>query len=470
MTISPLLGSRDRPLRVAVVGAGPAGFYTVEALLKRSDLCVDIDLFERLPAPHGLLRYGVAPDHPKIKGVSVAYDRLCEDPRVRFLGNVGVGLGGIGVGDLVACYDEVVFATGCENGRRLGIIGEDLAGSHSATSFVGWYNGHPDFTGLEVDLGCERAVVAGIGDVAMDLARILLRPVEDLATTDIAGYALEALRGSRIREVVILARRGPAQAAFAAKELEDIAELAGIDICVDPLPVEEALAASAEKSGHDRHKLEVLARLAGHTATAPRRLVIRFLTSPVAILGSNGRVTAVRVEHNELARNQSGDLVARGTGHQEDIETGLVLRSVGYRGAALPGLPFNEERAVVPNTDGRVLHGSQVWPGVYVAGWIKRGATGVVGTNKGDAAATVARMMEDLPGQTVRPAAEVARAAIDAVLAQRGIRVVTWEAWKRIDKCERERGAAAGKPREKFTDVDEMLAAAGVADRAEVRP
>jgi ferredoxin--NADP+ reductase len=329
-----------RPLRVAVVGAGPAGFYTVEALLKHREVEVEVDLLERLPAPYGLLRYGVAPDHPKIKGVSIAYERLCDDPRVRFLGNVTVGSEHVSIDDLAHCYDQVVVATGCETDRRLGIPGEDLAGSHSATSFVAWYNGHPDYADLSFDLSTERAVVVGIGDVAMDLARILLRDPghADLATSDITSYALEELRRSRIREVVILARRGPAEAAFAAKELEDVSELPGVAVDVDGPIVAQALAAVDPHAGHEKHKLEVLARLAetGRRG-ADKRLAIRFLSSPVAIEGDAGRAKAVRVEKNELVADAGGERKARGTGEHETIDAGLVLRSIGYLGVPIEG-------------------------------------------------------------------------------------------------------------------------------------
>lgn len=451
-----------RPLRVAVVGAGPAGFYTVEALLKRPGLDVDIDLFERLPAPYGLLRYGVAPDHPKIKSISVAYDRIADDPRVRYLGNVPVGDDGLAVDELLAHYDQVVFATGCETDRHLGVAGEELAGSHPATAFVAWYNGHPDFVALPVDLSVERAVVVGIGDVALDLARMLLRDPEDLATTDITDEALAVLRGSSVREVVILARRGPAQAAFAAKEMEDIIELPGVRVVVDHAFVQSDLDAMDPHAGHDRHKLEVLAR----AATLPvregdRRLVIRFLVSPAEIVGRDGRVTAVRIEHNEIVHDADGHASARGTGRFEDIDAGLVVRSVGYRGVAIAGLPFDERQGIVPNLDGRVLSEGTPVPGLYVAGWIKRGANGVVGTNKADAAATVARMLEDLVEQPLHEASVVSREAIDGLLRDRGLRVVTWEGWKRIDSCERERGAKAGKPREKLTSVAALVEAAG---------
>ncbi len=462
--MSAAIGTPERPARVAVVGAGPAGFYTIEALLKHPEVVVDADLIERLPAPYGLLRYGVAPDHPKIKAVSAAYDRVCENPRVRYLGNVAVGHGAVSVDELRARYDLVVFTTGCETDRRLGVAGEDLAGSHPATSFVAWYNGHPDFRTLEVDLGAPRAVIVGIGDVAMDLARILLRSPDELAATDIAPYAIEKLRTSRVREVVILARRGPAEAAFAAKELEDIGELDGVGVEVDAALVQRALEASDPHDSHERHKLEVLGRFAsGGAAGAVRRLAIRFLVSPVEILGEAGRVRGVRVEHNELVASGDGGVSARGTGRTEDLDAGLVIRAVGYFGVPLEGLPFDGKRGVVPNREGRVIDDDGfAMPGLYVAGWIKRGATGVVGTNKGDAAATVARMLEDLRGLPARDAASVSRDAIDALLRGRGVRVVDWEGWKRIDRAERERGKAIGKVREKLTSVDDLLAAAGV--------
>lgn len=458
----PSPGSPERPLRVAVVGAGPAGFYTAEALLKHAGLHVEIDLVERLPAPYGLLRYGVAPDHPKIKGISAAYDRIAEDPRVRFLGNVDVGHGIVGVADLASCYDQVVFTIGCETDRHLGVPGEELDGSHPATSFVAWYNGHPDHVALPVNLGSERAVVVGIGDVAMDLARILLRNPDELAPTDITTQALGILRGSRVREVVILARRGPAQAAFAAKELEDIGELEGVDVHVDTAMVRADLDAMDPHAGHDRHKLEVLAGLGEKPKTeGNRRLVIRFLASPSEITGEHGRVTGIRVEATELRTDGEGRVSARGTGRFEQIDAGLVVHSVGYRGVPVPGLPFDDAHGTIPNAEGRVTDGGAVLPGLYVAGWIKRGANGVVGTNKSDAAATVARMLEDLAGRESRPAAEVSREAIDALLRSRGARVVTWEGWKAIDRVERERGKAAGKVREKLTCFDDLLAAAG---------
>jgi ferredoxin--NADP+ reductase len=451
------LGSQERPLRVAVVGSGPAGFYTVEALVKHKQIAAEVDLFERLPAPYGLVRYGVAPDHQKIKSVTVAYDKVGDNPRVRFLGNVHVGHTDVSVDELRAHYDHVVFAVGCETDRRLGIEGEDLAGSHPATSFVAWYNGHPDFTDHAVDLNSERAVIVGVGDVAMDLTRMMLRSPDELARTDIDANALEMFRRSRVREVVLLARRGPAQAAFASKELEDIVELPGIDVVIDHAHVRGDLESGQEFDGLTRRKLEYLSTLATRPpGSGERRMIFRFLTSPVSIVGDNGKVTGVRVEHNELVKDHQGRTSARGTGRLETIDAGLVFRSVGYKGVPIPGLPFDEKQGIVPNHDGRVVQGAEVVPNTYVSGWIKRGPSGVIGTNKSDAAATVQRMVEDIAGKTapVRP-----QGSIDELLRSRGVRVVTWAEWRRIDRLEHQRGEAAGKVRDKLVRLPEVLAA-----------
>jgi ferredoxin--NADP+ reductase len=458
MTAYPL-GSLERPLRVAVVGSGPAGFYTVDALLKQKQLHVEVDLFERLPAPYGLVRYGVAPDHQKIKSVTAAYDKLGGNPRVRFLGNVHVGHD-VSVDELVRLYDQVVFAVGCETDRRLGIPGEDLLGSHAATSFVAWYNGHPDFREHAVDLGVERAAIVGVGDVSMDLARMLLQSPDELAKTDVADYALDVFRTSRVREVVVLGRRGPAQAAFAAKELEDIADLPDVHVAVDGQQVRGDLDSGQEIDGLQRRKLDYLTTLAARVPSgASKQVALRFLTSPVEILGEGGRVTGLRIEHNELVKDARGGVSARGTGRFETLAVGLVFRSVGYRGVPIPGLPFDDKQGIVPNRDGRVLRGAEPWPSVYVAGWIKRGPSGVIGTNKSDAAATVQKMAEDVAGRSEPAAPGKSREATEALLRERGVRVVSWEGWKRLDQIERERGQASGKIRDKLTRVSEMLAA-----------
>lgn len=454
------LGSPERPLRVAVIGAGPAGFYTAEALAKSKTIEADVDVFERLPAPYGLVRYGVAPDHQKIKSVTAAYDKLCANPKVRFLGNVRVAGGDLSVEELLTHYDQIVFAVGCATDRHLGIPGEDLTGSHAATSFVAWYNAHPDFRDYPVDLAVSRAAVIGVGDVSMDIARMLLRAPEDLAGTDIAADAMEVFRRNEITEVVILARRGPAQAAFATKELEDIVEMPDVCVSVDAAHVKADLESGDPLENLARRKLEYLGELASREPTpARKRVVFRFLTSPVEIVGEGGRVTGLRVEHNEIVRDERGRASARGTGNFETIPVGLVFRAVGYRGVPLDGLPFDDRQGVIPNEEGRVLRGGSPWPGVYVSGWIKRGPSGVIGTNKGDAAATVEKMLEDVKGRSAPISEAKSRRSIDALLAGRGVRVVTFADWKKLDSLERERGREAGKIREKMTSLREILAA-----------
>lgn len=452
------IGSPERPLRVAVVGSGPAGFYTAEALAKHKGIQADVDLIERLPSPHGLVRYGVAPDHQKIKSVIHAYDKLCENPKVRFLGNVRVAYGDISLEELLVHYDQVVFCVGCGTDRRLGVPGEDLAGSHSATSFVAWYNAHPDFHDYRADLAVSRAAVIGVGDVSLDIGRMLVRTPEELGKTDIAAHAMEVFRQNQVEEVLIFGRRGPAQAAFATKELEDIVDLPDVDVLVDAHQVTADLESGETFDGLAKRKLEYLASLSRREPKgAKKRIQFRFLTSPVEILGENGRVTGLRIEHNEIVHDAQGRASARGTGRFETIPLGLVFRAVGYRGVPLDGLPFDEKRGIVPNRDGRVLRGDAPWPGVYVAGWIKRGPSGVIGTNKADAVATVQKMVEDIQGRTEAPSERKSRTAVDALLARREVRVVTFQDWKKLDALERERGQKAGKVREKFATVKEFL-------------
>jgi ferredoxin--NADP+ reductase len=454
------LGSADCPLRVAVVGAGPAGFYTADALVKHDEPAVSVDIFERLPAPYGLVRYGVAPDHQKIKSVTKAYDKTARHPRVRFLGNVRVCEGDLSMDELLTHYDQVVFCVGCETDRHLGIPGEDLVGSHPATSFVAWYNGHPSFLDYDVSLDAERAVIVGVGDVAMDLARMLTKTPEDLAQTDISDPALEVFRSSRVREVVVLARRGPGQAAFAPKELEDIVELPNVDVVVSPADIEAGRDTEATLDGLAKRKLAYLESLAGSQRTgAPRVVDLRFCWSPVRILGEGGRVTAVEIERNRLEVSDSGRVSARGTGERETLPAGLVFRSVGYRGVPLEGVPFHDAWGIIPNEAGRVTRDGAVWPRVYCSGWIKRGPSGVIGTNKSDAAATVTAMLEDAaaldPGERTPKSPD----AIDALLASRSVRVVSFTDWKRLDEMEIRAGKASGRIRQKMVRVDEMLGA-----------
>jgi ferredoxin--NADP+ reductase len=445
----------DRPFRVAVVGSGPAGFYAASALLG-ADVPIEVDMFERLPTPWGLVRLGVAPDHPKLKTVSRAFERIAELPGFRFLGNVEVGRD-VHHSDLCRLYDAVVYTVGAQADRRLGIPGEDLPGSWPATEFVAWYNGHPDYQDLEFDLDVERAVVIGVGNVALDVARMLALTPEELSPTDTTDAAIQAICGSSVKEIVVLGRRGPAQAAFTTPELAELGELAGADVIVDPADLEGAVPTDT----NSERNVEVLREFAARQPTGkPKRLVLRFCVSPVAILGDR-HVEGIELVRNRLETDESGAARAVATDERETLDCGLVFRSVGYRGVALPEVPFDERRGTIPNEGGRVLDedGAHL-PGVYCAGWIKRGPTGVIGTNKKDATETVERLLEDLAAGRLTRKPGVSAAAVDELLAERGIRCVEYAGWSAIDEVERAAGEKLGRPRVKLCSWDELLAAA----------
>ena len=442
-------------LRVAVVGSGPAAFYAADFLLRDKTAHVEVDMFERLPTPFGLVRFGVAPDHQSIKRVIAAFERIASHASFRFFGNVEIGRD-LSVELLLAEYHALVFATGSATDKRLGVPGEDLPGSVPATAFVGWYNGHPDFQAERFDLSTERAVVVGMGNVAMDVARILVRAPSELADSDITHSALSALHESAVREVVLLGRRGVAQAAFEQSELADIAELADVAVSVDgdfPEIDVSTLSPGARKN------VEYLQKL----ATAPpkhaaRRVRLRFQASPVAVLGTE-RVTGVRVEHNTLSYGADGGVSARGNGTFAEIPCGIVLRSIGYRGVAIAGVPFDEVRGVIPNEHGRILGADgHALPGLYVAGWIKRGPTGLVGTNKGDAKETVQALLADarLLHATHAPCHPE---RIVERLRELGVRALSFTDWQRLDAIELEAGKAKGKAREKLVSIEAMLRA-----------
>jgi len=432
-------------LRVAVVGSGPAGFYAAGALLS-ADQPVEVDMIERLPTPWGLVRLGVAPDHPKLKTVSRAFERIAEQPGFRFLGNVELGRD-LTHDDLVRLYDAVIYAVGAQTDRRLGIPGEDLPGSWAATELVAWYNGHPDYQQLEFDLDVERAVVIGNGNVALDVARMLALTPEELAPTDATDASIEAIAASSLREIVVVGRRGPAQAAFTTPELQEMGDLAGADVIVDPADLEGA----DPKDRNSERNLAVLRDFAAREPVGkPRRVVFRFFHSPVAILGDE-RVEGVDLVCNELDANER----AVPTDEHETISCGLVFRSVGYHGVELPGVPFDPASGTIPNERGRVS------PGVYCAGWIKRGPTGVIGTNKKDAAETVETLLEDAAAGRLEPKPDATAVAVDALLFERGVDVVEYDGWMAIDEAERTAGEKSGRPRVKLCSWDELLAAAG---------
>jgi ferredoxin/flavodoxin---NADP+ reductase len=445
-----------RPLRVAVVGSGPAGFYATGQLLA-ADPPVEVDLFDRLPTPWGLVRLGVAPDHPNIKAVSRVFERIAQRPGFRFLGNVEIGRD-LTHAELARLYDAVVYTVGAQTDRRIGIPGEDLPGSWPATAFVAWYNAHPDFHGLPFDLDTRRAVVVGNGNVAVDVARMLALTPAELAPTDTADEASEAIGASGIEEIVVLGRRGPAQAAFTTPELQELTELAGADLIVEEneLRLDAAgEAALADDSATARRNVELLRAVAA-TATSgkPKTLRLRFCVSPVAILG-DGKVEAVEVVRNELVVDEQGRVVAVPTGEREVIECGLVLRSVGYRGVPIPGVPFDERSGTTPNRDGRVLAADGgVVPGLYCAGWIKRGPSGVIGTNKKDATETVQLVLDDAAAGRLSREDD---SDVEAILVQRGVAFVTHPGWEAIDAHERSLGEPLGRPRVKLARWDELL-------------
>ncbi len=461
-TMESSLGSENNPLRVAVVGSGPSAFYAVGALFK-SSLAVTVDVFDRLPTPFGLVRGGVAPDHQKIKNVIRVYNKTAAHDGFRFFGNVAIGRD-LEVADLAAHYHQVVFATGNETDRPLGIPGEELAGVHSATEFVGWFNGHPDFQDRSFALDqARRVAVVGNGNVAMDVTRILAQDPDELAGTDITESALAMLRRSRVEEIVLLGRRGPAQAAFSPKEIKEIGALESADLLVaeGDATLDEASRRWLEEQAPPSAKKNVdylVEQCAKPPRGASRRIRCRFLVSPIELIGDDGKLRTARLEHNQLHSDDRGEIRPRGTGQFEDIEVDLLFKAVGYRGVPLPGVPFDERRGIFPNRDGRLLENASgsVIRGQYVVGWAKRGPTGLIGTNGPDAEETVARMLEDVASAATDRQPK-SRDSILAVLTAKGVDFVTFEDWTRLDAEEVRRGEATGKIREKLTSVDAMM-------------
>ncbi len=472
--------------RIAVIGSGPAGFYTAAHLLKDGagghSIDLEVDMIERLPTPWGLVRSGVAPDHPKIKSVTRVYEKTAAHPRFRFFGNVELGRD-ISRDELAEHYHAIVYATGSPADRPLGIPGEELPGSHPATDFVGWYNGHPDYREHDFDLSATRAVVIGNGNVALDVARMLTLTHDELAVTDIADHALEVLDASNVREIVVVGRRGPAQAAFTNPELLELGELADADVIVDPEELERALAVPDPGTDptSDRN-VAVLRDYAGRASRGKRkRVVLRFLLSPTELIGDGRGVHSVVLARNALQAGENGRLRAEPTGETESIEAGLVMRAIGYRGIALPGVPFDERSATIPNDGGRVIGGtggapagtqepvpSRVLPGEYAVGWIKRGPSGVIGTNKKDAQQTVDALLEDLAADTHLRPRDPDPESIERLLAERVPALVTYEGWSEIDRHEQSLGEPHGRPRVKLTRIEELLrVAAGESPDAE---
>ena len=455
------MGGAEHPLRVAIIGSGPSGFYAAEHLLSHDDLNVQVEMFDRLPTPFGLVRAGVAPDHPKIKSVTRVFDKVATNPEFRFRGNVEFGRN-IEHEDLLEYFNAVIYCVGARSDRRLGIAREYLPGSHGASDFVGWYNASPDQRNLTFDFSGERVVVVGNGNVAMDVARVLMLPPEELAATDIGGHALRALSANKVREVTILGRRGPAQAAFTYRELRELAERDDIDVIVDPADMQldpHSLHDTSHSADRGRDQvLDLLRELSergdrGHD----RRIVFRFLVSPVEIVGTN-RVEGIDVVHNDLYRGNNGELRARATDRHEIVPADIVFRAIGYQGVALPGVPFDPITSTIPNDRGRVIDSLTGQPreGEYVAGWIKRGPNGIIGTNKPDAQETVEMLVEDLRAGRMRKEV-LSPEVFNRFLSQRQGEVVSFDDWKFLDSREVAKGEELGRPRLKFARVENML-------------
>ena len=463
---SAAIGTDARPLRVAIVGSGPSGFYAAGQLLSHKEIVSEVDLLERLPTPWGLVRGGVAPDHPKIKSVSRVYEKTAKHERFRFFGNIEVGRD-VTHDELLDWYDAVLYAIGTSSDKRGGIPGEDLPGSWSATQFVGWYNGHPDYRDLEFGLDTERAVVIGNGNVAIDVARMLCLDHSELAVTDIADHALEELDRSSVKEIVVLGRRGPEQAAFTNPELLELGELEIADVIVDRAALD--IPADLRETELDQtatKNMEILAEYARRPPSGKeRRIALRFLASPVEIVG-DGAVEGVRVVGNELVRGDDGALRAAPTDSEETIEAGLVFRAIGYTGAPLQGVPFDDQRGLIPHDGaGRVTEDGATVARTYCAGWIKRGPSGVIGTNKKCAQETVDSLIEDLIAGELPAVERPSAAAIADELQRRKPDLIEYDGWQAIDDHEKGLGEPHGRPRVKLTTIDELLEIAG--DRAE---
>jgi len=455
-----VVGSAEHPLRVAIVGTGPSGMYAAASLLAEPGLHVTVDLFDRLAAPFGLVRYGVAPDHQKIKNVIRVFDKTAQDSRVRFFGNVELGRH-LDRSDLHRHYHQVVYAVGAQADRSMGVPGEELVGSYSSTEFVAWYNCHPDLADALFELRHRNVAVVGIGNVAMDCARILATRAEELARTDIGDHALEHLRGAGIREVWVLARRGPVQAKCSPPELKELTELEGVQVVVEAGEL-EVDPASAEELAADRSaakNLEILRELAKVPADPDKvQIRFRFLVSPVEVVGRDGKVAGIRLERNRLEADGRGGVAAVGTGELEELPVTMVIRAIGYKSLPLVDLPYDSRKGIVPNREGRVVDAAGVTvPGEYVVGWVKRGPSGLIGSNKPDSAETVQAMVADLPALAPLPTGDADPATVAALLAERGARIVGYDEWRRLDAAEVERGKPHGRPRVKFLRLEEML-------------
>ena len=446
-------------MRVAIIGSGPAGFYAAEALLKRIDTAIQVDMFDRLPTPFGLVRGGVAPDHQNIKAVTRVFEKTAARSTFRFLGNVCLGRD-VTVEELRQHYHQIVYAIGNEGDRRLGIPGEGIARCTPATVFIGWYNGHPDYRHARIDLSTSRVAVVGNGNVAIDAARILLRTPAELEKTDIAAHALEALRNSKVREVFILGRRGPEQASFTPAELKELGEMENVDPVVAPGELAGCVIPEAAGNSQPEKNLKILQSFAVRQVDAKKKkLHLRFLVSPTEVIADAAdNVSGLALEKNRLEIQPDGTVSARGTGETEVLDVGMVLPAIGFAAERIAGVPYDEKARIIANEDGRVVNpiSRTVVANEYVVGWARTGPQGLIGSHKPASAHVTGHMIADGAGLEARalPDGE----AILSLLHQRSVQVVSFNDWKRIDDVEAARGARRGAPRDKIVDVEAMLA------------
>lgn len=450
--------------RIAIIGSGPAGFFAAGHLFDNKDLNIEIDMYDKLPTPFGLVRSGVAPDHQKVKGVTKIYSKIAENPKFKFYGLVEFGVH-ITLEDLKKLYHQIIFATGTQTDRKMKIPGEDLKRSYTATEFVAWYNGHPSFVDFDFDLSVEKVAVVGIGNVAVDVARMLCRSAEELSKTDITDYAFDKLTNSNVKEIYMLGRRGPAQAAFTNPEIRELQNLSSADVLTLKKEVElddlTTRYLSENPSRSTEKKVEMLKQFSQNTCSKEKHLIIRFFVSPLELLpDGKGGVKGIKLAKNELIQSEDGSLKARSTGKHEILEVGTVFRSIGYYGTPLAGVPFDEYRGIIPNSNGRVVdpEGNSVL-GLYTAGWIKRGPTGVIGTNKMDSSETVSAMIEDIcSNNTLLPELASSKDVEKLLEERRGrdVGYIDYGDWLKIDKDELSRGEKRGKPRDKFTTVEDI--------------
>ncbi|HSG31469.1 MAG TPA: FAD-dependent oxidoreductase [Thermodesulfobacteriota bacterium] len=452
-----------KTFNAAIIGSGPAGFYAAEHLFKNKDYSFNVDIYDRLPTPFGLVRSGVAPDHQKIKTVTRVFDKIAQNPGFRFFGNVEYGKD-INLDDLKKHYHIIIFATGAQTDRKMNIPGEDLKGSYTATEFVAWYNGHPDYKEREFDLSQEKVAIIGVGNVAVDVARILCRTTEELEKTDIADYALEKLANSNVKEVYMIGRRGPAQAAFTNPELKELGNLEGADLILDKDEIEPDKITIKQMQEHEdksvTRKLELLKEYSqAATGDKDKKLYIKFLLSPVEITGNDdSTIKSLVLTENELYESEDGSVRCKSIDKNIELDVGLVFRSIGYHGVPLAGVPFNESWGVISNEKGRIVdNGNKHINGLYATGWIKRGPTGIIGTNKTDSAETVNFILEDINENKLNTPELTDTESIENLIMSRNDKIITYEKWLKVDDSEKLRGEKLGRPRLKYTDIDEII-------------